>query len=55
MASLNGYVEIVKLLLQDPRVDPSDENNLAIRLASFYGYIEVVKLLSQDPRFKKIE
>ena len=43
---------MVKLLLQDPRVDPSDRNNGAIRLAHQNGHVEVVKLLLQDPRVK---
>ena len=46
-ASHNGHLEVVKLLLQDSRVDPSAEDNGAIRWASFNGYLEVVKLLEQ--------
>jgi len=38
-------VGIVKLLLQDERVDPSADDNYAIGLASNYEYVEVVKLL----------
>ena len=38
-------IEVVKLLLQDKRVDPSAEDNYAIRWASANGYTEVVKLL----------
>ena len=33
------------MLLRDERVDPSADNNVAIRLASQYGYHEVVKVL----------
>ena len=47
-ASLYGYTEIVRLLLKDKRVDPSE----AIRLASESGYIEIVKLLLKDKRVK---
>ena len=43
-------IEVVKLLLQDPKVDPSYQYNYAIIWASFNGHIEVVKLLLQDPR-----
>jgi ankyrin repeat protein len=50
LASKNGHVEVVKLLLNDPRVDPSAENNYAIRLASENGHVEAVKLLLNDPR-----
>jgi ankyrin repeat protein len=49
-ASHNGHLEVVKLLLYDPRVDPSDCNNYAIRFASINGHYEVVKLLLTDPR-----
>ncbi len=45
-----GNTEIVELLLADNRVDPSVENNLAIRYASESGHTEVVKLLLDDPR-----
>lgn len=42
--------EVVKLLLQDKRVDPSAEDNYAIRWASANGREEVVKLLLKDKR-----
>jgi len=48
--SKNGHLVVVKLLLQDPRVNPSANNNYAIQLASQNGRLEVVKLLLQDPR-----
>ncbi len=50
MASAGGHTEIVKLLLSDPRVDPTTNNNTAIRRASRKGYTEVVRLLMTDPR-----
>ena len=37
-----GFIEIVKLLLQDTRVDPSSQNNYAIRYASQYGHLMCV-------------
>ena len=37
-------------LLNDPRVDPSADNNDAICCASDNGQVEVVKLLLNDPR-----
>ena len=40
----------MKLLLQDNRVNPSDDFNCAIRWASQTGRIEIVKLLLQDNR-----
>ena len=43
-----GKIEIVKSLL--PHVDPSANDNYAIRLASHYGQFEVVKILLADKR-----
>jgi hypothetical protein len=45
-----GHVEAVRLLLNDPRVDPSADSNYAIRWASENGHVQVVKLLLNDPR-----
>jgi hypothetical protein len=39
--------------LKDKRVDPSDDNNHAIRYASYYGYYKVVELLLKDERIDK--
>jgi len=36
---------VVKLLLNNPTVNPSSQNNEAIRKASKYGHTNVVKLL----------
>jgi ankyrin repeat protein len=46
----NGHTEIVRMLLQDPRVDPSDSDNKAICIASANGHTEIVRQLLQDPR-----
>src|SRR3989304_6063778 len=45
-----GDIEIVELLLADHRVDPSANDNHAIRLASSKGHDKVVKLLLADSR-----
>ena len=45
MASENCRVDVVKLLLSDPRVDPSANDNYALRLAIQNGHKDVVKLL----------
>ena len=47
------YIKIVKILLKDERVDPSDQNNDAIQWASEKGHLEVVKLLLKDKRIDK--
>src|SRR3972149_6711686 len=50
LASEYGYFEVVRLLLQDPRVDPAALDNYAIQWASAKGHLAVVRLLLQDPR-----
>ena len=45
-----GNVDSVKLLLEDPKVDPSADNNFAVKLASWYAHLEVVKILLADER-----
>lgn len=49
-ASQNGHLEVIRLLLADSRVNPSANNNAAIRWASRHGYLEIVRLLESDPR-----
>ncbi len=46
----NGWLESVKQLLADPRVDPSSIENGAIRIASKGGRIKIMELLLADPR-----
>ena len=41
---------MVKFLLKDTRVDPSDVDNAAIRYASDSGHFDIVKLLLDDER-----
>jgi len=41
---------VVKMLLADPRVDPSAGDNFAISMASARGRTDVVKVLLADPR-----
>ena len=49
-ATGHGFVETVKQLLKDTRVDPSENDNSALNCASDAGKIEIVKLLLADPR-----
>ena len=44
-ASAEGHTEIVRLLLQDPRVDPTARDNMALRLAILNNHLDIVKLL----------
>ena len=46
----NIHLEVVKILMQDERVDPSADDNWAIRYASGNGRLEIVKILTQDKR-----
>jgi len=49
-ASMNGHVEVVRLLLKDNRVDPSANDNGAIIWASTRGHYKVVEMLINDKR-----
>jgi hypothetical protein len=49
-ACQGGHVEVVKLLLADPRVDPSAGNQYAIVWATENSHLQVVKLLLDDQR-----
>ena len=49
-ASEEGQSEIVQVLLNDKRVDPSCFNNHALILAAGGDHLEVMKLLLADPR-----
>lgn len=53
-ASENGYCEIVKLLLNDPRVDPNQRdhelNASSIDMSIMNGHINMVKILAKDHR-----
>ena len=49
-ASQNGHYNVVKLLLEDKRINPADIDNWAIQLASLNGHYNVVKLLLEDKR-----
>ncbi len=49
-SSKKNHTEVVKILLADPRVNPSAEDNDAIKSASTNGHAEVVKLLLDDGR-----
>lgn len=52
IASCNGHTEIVELLLQDARVDPSNESIIRACIA---GNVDVVKLLLDDSRVNPAE
>ena len=42
--------QVEKLLLADPRVNPSAEQDYAVQQACANGYVEVIKLLLADSR-----
>jgi len=46
----NANVEIVRLLLADPRFDPAANDQTPIQTACHHGNIEIVQLLLTDPR-----
>jgi hypothetical protein len=49
-ASVLGRNHIVEILLNDKRIDPSDDFNAALRLSSEFGHTKIVKLLLNDER-----
>lgn len=49
-AARNGYVDDVKLLLNDGKVNPGAKENCAIKKASENGHSEIVRLLLRDIR-----
>ncbi len=49
VAARSGYLEIVKFLLDNPKVNPNQDEG-AITSAAQYGHIEIVKVLLADPR-----
>lgn len=50
MACVHGFVDIVKELLKDERVNPSDWDNRAIEYALDNGHMDVVNALLNDKR-----
>jgi len=52
-AACNGIVKNVEALLQDSRVDPSDEDCRCIKRATDNEHLEIVKLLYTDRRVQK--
>ena len=53
IASLNGHVEVVKLLLDHPAIDVNMKNNQGPTPFSngcYRGYVSIVRLLLKDPR-----
>ena len=49
-ACVEGEFDIVDLLLQDPRVKPSVNDNIPIKYASERGFTNIVERLLRDPR-----
>ena len=47
-ACTHGDITTVAALL--PSVDPTKDNNMAIRCASYNGHADIVRLLLEDPR-----
>lgn len=50
IATEMGHIEVVELLLQDSRVDPTIGGNEAILLASKFNRPEIIKLLLRHPK-----
>jgi hypothetical protein len=48
--SKSSHKDVFKMLLEDPRIDPSADYNYSIRVASENGHTEIVEMLLHDPR-----
>jgi hypothetical protein len=51
-ASYHDNIDAVKYLLKNPNVDPTIEDNQALKYAVEYEFWKVVELLLQDDRFR---
>ena len=51
IACANGYVELVRLLLNNPNIDPNRKKGIALKHAIHHGHIDIVKELLSHPRF----
>ncbi|EPZ31233.1 hypothetical protein ROZALSC1DRAFT_31525 [Rozella allomycis CSF55] len=49
-ASEDGDTEIIEMLINDPRIDPTYKDNFAIRGALLNGHIDVVNTWLKDTR-----
>lgn len=47
-----GSLEVVQFLLDNDKVDPSYNENMALKAASYYKHMDVVKVLLQSPKLK---
>ena len=53
MHHFGGCTENVKLLLSDPRVDPTARNHEAVINAARYGCVQILKLFLADERISR--
>lgn len=49
----NGYTNLVKILLEDPHINPTAHNNLALTDAIRLSHKEIIRMLLDDPRIKE--
>jgi hypothetical protein len=54
LASQSGHIDMIKLLLDDERVDPATRDNETIMHACDSGNLEVVQLLAKDHRIDPV-
>jgi hypothetical protein len=50
LAASSGHLAVVERLLQDEHIDPSADDNYAVRWATVRGHLAVVERLLQDER-----
>jgi hypothetical protein len=52
IAARKGHIDVVKLLMKDPRVDPSAGNNFALNWSFYEGHKDMAILLLTDKRVR---
>lgn len=52
VAAANGNCKLVRMLLEDPRVNPNDERYKPVRAAIHGGHVDILDMLLQDPRIE---
>jgi len=50
LACSEGHTEIVRLLLLDDKIDPSESKNNALSRAAYNGHSDIVKMIIDHPR-----
>jgi hypothetical protein len=48
--SQNGYIDVLKILLKNKKINPAVDDNYPLVIASKFGHSQIIELLINDPR-----